>query len=67
MSSYADGLSGEAKIRYLQKISAVNGVDPFTGSFKEPVEAVPPVDASDLVSYMYLVLQTNFITMKQFN
>ena len=31
-------------------------MDPFGGCLGEPVEAVPPVDASDLVSY--LVLQT---------
>ena len=29
-----------------------------------PTDAVPPVDASDLVSY--LVLQTSFLTAKQF-
>lgn len=39
----------------------VNGVDPFTGCFGEAVEVVPPLDASDLVSYL-----TNFITTKQF-
>jgi hypothetical protein len=64
LSYYAEGLSGEAKIRYQEKISVVNGIDPFSGCFGEPVEEVPPVDATDLVSY--LVLQTNFITAKQF-
>lgn len=64
LSSYAENLSGEAKLRYQQKISVINGLDPFRGCVGEPVEAVPTVDASDLVSY--LVLQTNFITAKQF-
>ena len=64
MSSYADSLSYEAKRRYLEKISVVNGIDPFSGCVGEPVDAVPPVDASDLLSY--LVLQTNYITAKQF-
>ena len=42
----------------------LNGIDPIGGCIREPVEAVPPVDPSDLVSY--LVLQTDFITTKQF-
>ena len=62
-SSYAESLSSKAKVRYQEKISVINGVDPFCGCVREPVD-VPPVDASDLVSY--LVLQTNFITAKQF-
>ena len=60
LSSYAESLSGVAKTRYREKISVINGRDPFGGYLGEPVEAVPPVDSSDLVSY--LVLQTNFIT-----
>ena len=55
---------GDAKKRYQEKISVLNGVDPFLAGLGEPVEAVPPVDASDLLSY--LVLQTNYITAKQF-
>ena len=46
------------------KISVINGVDPFSGCLGEPVEAVSPIDASDLVSHC--VLQTNFVTAKQF-
>ena len=65
LSSYTESLSSEAKTRYQDKISAIHGLDPFSGCLGEPVEAaVPPVDASDLVSY--LVLQTNFVTVKQF-
>ena len=39
----------------------VKGLEPRLG---EPCEEFPPVEASDLVAY--LVLQTNFITAKQF-
>ena len=62
LSSYAESLSGEDKIRYQKKISAIDGNDPFAGCVGDPKEAVPQVDASDLMSY--LVLQTNFITEK---
>ena len=70
LSSYAEKLSLEAKQRYREKLSAISGVDPFTlqvGKRSGPLEAaesLPQVDAADLVSY--LVLQTNFITAKQF-
>ena len=40
LSSYAESLSGEAKIRYQEKISVVNSMDPFSGCLGEPVEAV---------------------------
>ena len=42
----------------------INGRDPFAGCPEGPSGAVPPVEASDLVSY--LVLQTSFISPKQF-
>ena len=64
LSSYTESLRGEAKIRYPEKISAVDGIDLFYGCVGEPVEAVPSVEASDLVPH--LVLQTNFLTAKQF-
>ena len=64
LSSYAENLSDEAKLRYQQKISVINGLDPFRGCVEEPVEAVPTVDSSDFVSY--LVLQANFITAELF-
>ena len=64
LSSYAENLSGEAKLRYQQKISVINRLDLFCGCVREPVEVVPTADASNLV--LYLVLQTNFITAKQF-
>ena len=64
LSSYAENLNGQAKLRYQQKISVINGLDLFRGCVGEPVAAVPTLDASDLV--LYLVLQTNFITAKQF-
>ena len=61
LSSYTESLSSNAKIHYQEKISAIDGIDPFGGCVRDPVEAVPPVDASELVSY--LVLQMNFITV----
>ena len=64
LSSNAENLSDEAKLRYQQKISVINGLDLFRGCVGVPVEAAPTVDSSDLVSN--LVLQTDFITAKQF-
>ena len=54
---------------YLEKIQLIGNTDPFTldgENLSSGVESsnLPPVDASDLVSY--LVLQTNFATAKQF-
>ena len=65
LSSYAEGLPQEAKVRYLNKLSVINGKDPLVdGALGEDVDDTPPVDACDLVSY--LVLQTSFVTAKQF-
>ena len=44
----------------------VHGPDPFSYDFVgDKSDVVPPGSACDLISY--LVLQTNFITRKQFN
>ena len=56
-------------MRYLKKIQLIGNTDPFTlggRNLSSGVESanLPPVDASDLVSY--LVLQTSFVTAKQF-
>ena len=65
LSLYAENLPPEAKARYLAKISIIDGIDPLSdGAFGEEVDVTPPVDACDLVSY--LVLQTSFVTAKQF-
>ena len=65
LSLYAENLPPDAKDRYLAKISVINGTDPLSdGLFEEEVDVTPPVDACDLVSY--LVLQTSFVTAKQF-
>ena len=65
LSTYALELPSDAKKRYREKISQIGGLDPFLGPLGECVEdVVPPVEASDLVSY--LVLQTSFLTAKQF-
>ena len=43
----------------------IGGLDPFGGCPGEPkCEEIPPMEARDLVAY--LVVQTNFITAKQF-
>ena len=66
LSSYAEKLPLEAKQRYLNKLQLIGGADPLCISAKDYVESacLPPVDAGDLVSY--LVLQTSYITAKQF-
>lgn len=64
-SLYFEGLSEEAKARYEEKISLINGTDPFgriVGG--EAFSGVVPVNVCDLVSY--LVLQTSFMTSEQF-
>ena len=64
LSSFAERLKCEALTRFNEKIEAINGLDPFGADLGEATESVPPVEASDLV--VYLVLQTNFITTKQY-
>ena len=51
---------------YIETISLTNGVDPFLGTIlgAENTNDLPPVDASDLLSY--LILKTSFITLSQF-
>lgn len=64
LSSYARGLSGPAMTRYRDKISLICGYDPMLGVPRGAEVVVPPVDASDLVSY--LVLETSFYSAQQF-
>ena len=65
VSSYADSLTCEALKRYKDKISVLNYLDPFAHSLGKPTDdIIPPVEASDIVSY--LVLQSSFVTTKQF-
>ncbi len=65
LSVYAKGLpEGATEAGYLEKIRVI-GVDPFIlfsgGNGTDITRAsLPPVDSSDIVSY--LVLQTSFIT-----
>ena len=66
-SEYVEGLPEEAKARYKQKMSFINGLDPFLSPYSSVVsesESCPPVDSCDLVSY--LVLKTSFLTLEQF-
>jgi len=67
LSSYGTGLSPEAKARYVEKLSLIGGVDPFLGGVipgAEVTTVFPPLDASDVVSY--LVLKTSFLTPSQY-
>ena len=65
LSTYAQNLSSDAKARYGEKLAIIGGNDPFlAGSFGEVVDDLPDADSSDLVSY--LVLQTSYITAKQY-
>lgn len=67
LSPYAQLLPDEAKARYKDKIKVVGSLDPFllpaSGSSAIPTD-LPPVEASDIVAY--LVLQTSYLTTKQF-
>ncbi len=62
--TYLEGLPENAQGRYRSKLELIGGLDPFTSPLGEPVDLVPPVEACDLVAY--LVLQTSYLTSKQF-
>ena len=66
LNNYCDGLPVDAKRRYRDKLELISGIHPLCISAKSGYEpaTLPPVDAGDLVSY--LVLQTSYITVKQF-
>jgi len=66
LSTYAEDLPNDAKVRYREKLEVIGGNDPFlpAGRIGELVERLPEVDSSDLVSY--LVLQTSFMSAKQY-
>ncbi len=70
LSGYARELPEDAKRRYLDKLMLMDGMDPFllpSSSLRTratPAASLPLVEASDIVSY--LVLQTSFLTAKQF-
>ncbi len=52
-------------MRYAEKLTLINGQDPFLlGSSGIENQSLPAIKATDLVSY--LVLQTSFVTGKQF-
>ena len=64
---YTDTLKPEAKARYLEKTSILEGIDPYeivSGADFVTTCEFPPVESSDIVSY--LVLQTSFISAQQF-
>ena len=64
-SKYALKLVGDDRKRYLEKISAINDVDPFAinSSVFSP-DTLPPIEPPDL--YNYLVLGTSAYTSDQF-
>jgi len=65
LSLYANNLEKEAKARYKEKLTLINGVDPFGKVTEgEQFDGYPPVEDCDLVSY--LVIRTSFISMSQF-
>ena len=66
LSTYAERLPSEAKEGYMQKISVIGNIDPFTIVQSQGVQqcSLSAVDASNLVSY--LVLRTSYISAKQF-
>ena len=61
---YLESLPEDSKARYRSKLELIGGLDPFSSPLGEPGDVVPPVEACDLVAY--LVLQTSFLTSKQF-
>ena len=64
LSEYAKSLDNVVKKRYTEKISVI-GVDPVLIPEEQlSAECFPPVEATDLVSY--LVLETSFYTKEQF-
>ena len=67
LSDYVEGLPEDAKSRYKQKITLIDGVDPFSSDYYRSLsesESCPAVDSCDLLSY--LVLKTSFLTVEQF-
>ena len=65
-SVYFQNLDPEAKARYCNKISIIYGLDPFSSELGlgDPIDSVPPVDASDLVHGIVFSFTTSFITSK---
>ena len=66
LANYTNGLPVEARLRYKSKLELVNGVDPLLIDAKDGhmPASLPPMDAGDI--WLYLVLQTSYITSKQF-
>ena len=65
--SYGSGLFPEAKARYVEKMLLIGRVDLFLGGIipgAEVTTVFPPLDASDVVSY--LMLKTSFLIPSQY-
>lgn len=64
ISEYAKQLDFPVRDRYLQKIAAI-GIDPVLVEGKDfKPDCLPPVESTDILCY--LVLETSFLTQKQF-
>ena len=66
LSSYAAGLPKDTKDRNIQKISLINDVDPFLGTFPgaETVSKLPREDTSDTFSYLVLKIRPLYFRCK---
>ena len=53
-SVYFQNLDPDAKARYSSKIAIIHGLDPLSTELGlgDPIDSAPPLDASDLVSYL---------------
>jgi len=63
LSKYAESLESDAKRRYLDKVTVIGGVDPYTLR-KLDSSVLPAIEAADLTNY--LVLGTSYYTIQQF-
>ena len=64
LSEYAEGLVEHPRRRYEEKLGLISFFDPFLLPSMGSTSEASPVEASDIVAY--LVLQTSFLTTKQF-
>lgn len=65
LSKYAEKLVGDGRKRYLEKLSSVSGVDPFTlTSSSLNTDTLPTIEMPDV--FNYLVLGTSTYTSEQF-
>src|SRR6218665_1227742 len=67
LSSYAEKLSGDGKKRYIDKLSLINGVDPYTlTSSCLNSDTLPKIEMPDMFNYLVLGTSTYMYTSDQF-